>query len=143
MILSRTAIYALNAVLHLAEHRGEDPVRVDDMAEALGVPRNYLSKILHVMARAGLLESARGPRGGFALVRDPATVTLAEVVDPFDDLTRASGCLLGRERCSEDNPCAAHERWKGVSASVKAFFQETTVLDLTIEGVPVLESVPG
>lgn len=141
MILSQTAVYALKAVMHLAEHRGGDPVRVDDIAKALGVPRNYLSKILHVLARDGLLQSTRGPKGGFVLTAHPSDVFLSDVIRHFDDITEASGCLLGRERCSDDNPCAAHSRWRDVSAAVRAFLAQTTLEDLTNSGAGI-ESIP-
>lgn len=137
MILSQTAVYALKAMLHLAENGREQPLRVDDIAAGLGVPRNYLSKILHVLARAGLLESTRGPRGGFQLTRDPARLRLADVIGHFDDIAESSGCLLGRERCSDATPCAAHARWKDVSASVRAFISETTIEDLSHAGSSV------
>lgn len=133
MILSQTAIYALNAVLYLAEAKGKDLVRVDEIAKALGVPRNYLSKILHTLARAGLLASTRGPRGGFRLRMDPSKLTLERVVLAFDELGERSQCLLGRDFCSDRNPCAVHDRWKDVDAAMRAFFRGTTVLDLLKE----------
>ena len=142
MILSQTAVYALKAVLYLAEAKGDEPVRVDQVAEALDVPRNYLSKILYSLARTGILTSTRGPRGGFRLTADASALTLSQVVDPFDEVVVRSGCLLGRERCSDENPCAAHARWKDVSTSVKAFFQETTVKDLSDQG-PAPAEVAG
>ena len=143
MILSQTAVYALKAVLHLAEAEGEDPVRVDDIAGALDVPRNYLSKILHVLAREGVLTSTRGPRGGFRLARTPAELRLATVIRPFDEITTSSTCLLGRPQCSDANPCAAHDRWKTLSRSVRAFLEETTIEDLTASGAAVSTIVDG
>ena len=134
MILSQTAVYALRAVLHLAEVEGEEPVRVDDIAEALDVPRNYLSKILHVLAREGVLTSTRGPHGGFRLGRPPSQLRLATVIGPFDEITTASDCLLGRERCSDANPCAAHSRWKSASRQVRTFLDGTTIEDLSASG---------
>jgi Rrf2 family protein len=134
VILSQTAVYALKAVLYLAEAEGEELARVEDIAKALNVPRNYLSKILHTLARAGLLSSTRGPRGGFRLGVDASKLTLQRVIDPFDEVVGRSGCLLGRPRCSDANPCAAHARWKDLSASVKTFFSETTVEDLSKHG---------
>ena len=134
MILSQTGVYALKAVLYLAEAEGEELARVGDIAAALDVPRNYLSKILHVLAREGLLASTRGPRGGFRLGVDASKLTLQQVLDPFDEVVGGSGCLLGREQCSDANPCAAHARWKGVSNSVQAFFRETTVRNLSKAG---------
>jgi len=131
MLLSQTAVYALKAVLYLADTSVEGPVRVDEIAEALTVPRNYLSKILHVLTRARLLGSNRGPHGGFRLNVPASELTLAEVIDPFDEVMARSPCLLGRNVCSETNPCAAHESWKGVSSAVKTFFENTTVQDLS------------
>lgn len=130
VILSQTAVYAVKAVLHLADAGDEEPMRVDDIAEALDVPRNYLSKILHVLAREGVLMSTRGPRGGFRLARHPSELRLEEVIEHFDEIASSSGCLLGRARCSDEHPCAAHERWKNVSAAVRAFLRETTIEDL-------------
>lgn len=134
VILSQTAVYALRAAIYLAEAPPDRPVRVDDIAGALDVPRNYLSKILNVMAHAGVVTSTRGRLGGFRLGRAAADLALADVVAPFDDVAGASWCLLGGERCSDAAPCAAHARWKGVSASVRDFLAGTTVDDLTRGG---------
>ena len=131
MILSQTAIYALKATVSLAESSGSGPVRVDDLSSRLGVPRNYLSKILHSLARNRVLSSTRGPGGGFELGVAPEDLTLASVVGHFDDLANGSGCLLGRERCSDEDPCAAHERWKAASSAVAEFLNDTTIADLS------------
>lgn len=136
VILSQTAVYALQAVMYLAEAGTEELARVDDIAEALDVPRNYLSKILHNLVREGLLSSARGPRGGFRLSVDASDLTLERVIDPFGEVVERSPCLLGRPRCIDANPCAAHERWKGVSSAVRAFFRNTTVEQLAAEHAP-------
>lgn len=129
-MISRTAKYALRAVVHLAAEARDGPVPVDVVAERLDVPRNYLSKTLHRLAKIGVLDSSRGPHGGFQLARSPGELTLQEVVSPFDEEETRRQCLLGRERCSDDEPCAAHHRWKQLSQQVATFFQETTVADL-------------
>lgn len=134
VILSQTAVYALRAAMYLAEAPPDRPVRVDDIARALDVPRNYLSKILNVMAHAGMVTSTRGRLGGFRMGHAPDALALADVIAPFDHLAGASWCLLGGERCSDATPCAAHARWKGVSATVRDFLDGTTVADLTRGG---------
>jgi Rrf2 family protein len=134
VILSQTAVYALKAALYLADAPDENPVRVDDIATALDVPRNYLSKILHVLARAGLLHSTRGPKGGFRLARSARALRLSDIIGPFDEIAESSGCLLGREVCSDNNPCAAHTRWKSVSSAVRSFLGETSIHDLSSRG---------
>lgn len=127
--ISGTTQYALRAVVHVAEYGVTAPVRVDAIAKALKVPRNYLSKTLHALARAGILRSGRGPRGGFQLARPAADLTLADVAAPFGDLS-VRECLLGRAACGAKNPCSAHSRWEEASRALQSFFRETTVADL-------------
>ncbi len=131
MRLSQTAEYALRAALHIAERANGSAIPVGEIAENLSVPRNYLSKILHQLARAGVLVSTRGPGGGFQLRDSPDRLTLAEVVSPLDPITDERRCLLGRPECSNINPCAAHGRWGTIAESVRAFFFETTLADLS------------
>ena len=130
MIISQTAEYALRAVLHVARHGAERPVRVGEMAETLQIPHNYLSKILHRLARAGVLSSARGKAGGFQLAVPADRLELHAVIAPFDWVAEQRQCLLGRPRCSDRSPCAAHERWKGIADTVAGFFRETTIAEL-------------
>lgn len=132
-MISRTAKYALRAVVHLAVEARNGPVPVDAVAEELEVPRNYLSKTLHRLAKAGVLDSTRGPHGGFRLEADPRTLTLQEVVAPFDEAETRRQCLLGRDRCTDEDPCPAHHRWKDLARRTAAFFQQTTVADLIEE----------
>jgi Rrf2 family protein len=129
-MLSQTAEYALRTVLYLAARQEDGLSHVGDIAEELGIPRNYLSKTLHILARAGVLHSSRGKHGGFRLARPAEALTLAEVVAPFHGPTGARICLLGRTACSDSDPCPAHGRWKSVSTEVSTFFRETMVSDL-------------
>lgn len=127
--------------MYLAEAPEHDPVRVEDIARTLAVPRNYLSKILNVLGHAGVLTSSRGRSGGFALGRPSAELTLSQVIAPFDDIAGSSACFLGQERCSDAAPCAAHARWKEISASVTDFLDRTTVEDLTRGGPAALSAL--
>lgn len=144
MVLSQTAMYALKAAVYLAESSdGETSVRVDDIAEELGAPRNYLSKILHSLTREGVLVSTRGPGGGFRLANPPDAVPLAMVIRPFDDFAREPGCVMGQDRCSDNHPCAAHARWKEMFASVRDFFEDTTLGELIRDRSLSVEPAPG
>lgn len=129
-MLSQTAEYALRAVLTLAVEPGGQ-LGAAQLADKLDVPRNYLSKTLHQLARAGILESTRGKSGGFRLGRNPERITLLDVVQPFDDITGRRVCLLGKPVCSDHAACSAHTKWKAVSERNAEFFRDTTVADLT------------
>jgi Rrf2 family iron-sulfur cluster assembly transcriptional regulator len=131
-VLSQTAEYALRAVLHLAAHEADQPgapLAVGDIAHALGVPRNYLSKTLHQLARAGVVASTVGPGGGFRLGVPAEALPLEAVVAPFSNALERE-CLLGRTRCSDAAPCVAHHRWKSVADRIQDFFAGTTVADV-------------
>ena len=124
-MLTQTAEYALRVVLYIAAVEKGEPIRVDSVAEALSIPRNYLSKVMHVLARRGTLRSIRGPAGGFLLGRDADDISLAEVIAEFDPLE--DRCLLMRRACSDATPCVAHHRWKSVATEMRGFFRDTTV----------------
>lgn len=132
VLLSQTSKYAVRAAIHLAQHREEGPGRVAAIAEQLGIPRNYLSKILHQLARAGILDSERGPRGGFRLTAAPEALTLYQIVEPVDAGFLDRRCLLGRPECSDRNPCPAHGRWAEVADEIESFLTETTLADLLL-----------
>lgn len=130
VLLSRTTVYAVRAAVHLAdlaEQGGEEPVRVGDIAEALDVPRNYLSKILHQLAQAGVMSSERGPRGGFRLAVDPGALSLARIAEAVDSYPLDGRCLLGRGECSDADPCAAHDRWRSLADRITSFVNDTTL----------------
>jgi Rrf2 family protein len=133
-MLSQTAEYALRTVLYLADRGDDRLVGADELARVLGVPRNYLSKTLHRLARERILASARGKGGGFRLATDPRRLTLLQVVEPFDAISAERRCLLGRSACDDRHPCPAHHRWKAVSTRVTDFFRKTTVAELIAGG---------
>lgn len=130
-MLTRTGGYALHAALAIAEMgRGGRAIRAAEVAEALGIPANYLAKILQSLARDGVLISERGRSGGFRLARPPEEIRLIEVVAGFDDLGRERQCLLGRGTCSDVGGCPAHREWKAASAPAFRFFETRTLADL-------------
>lgn len=129
-MLSSTGAYALRAVIHLAARQGDGPVRVDDVADALDAPRNYLSKVLHTLVKLGVLRSLRGPHGGFELAVPASELTLSRVLEPFEEVDGPRSCLLGEGDCDEADPCALHARWSGVATEVAAFFRETVLADV-------------
>lgn len=129
MWLSSTAQQAVHAVLCIAQAERDTPVRVDEIAGVIGCPRNYLSKTLHLLTRAGVLKSERGPHGGFRLATSADRLTLAKVIAPFEPANKRR-CLVGRPTCGDANPCAVHHRWKEIAGSVDEFFKKTTIASL-------------
>lgn len=129
-MVSRTSEHALRAILYLAQHVGQGPVRAESIAEALGAPRNYLSKTLHQLAKQGLVHGTRGPHGGFVLAVPAAELSVARVVASFEDEGPAPMCLLGGRRCDAAAPCTAHRRWTAIQHAARRPLHSTTIADL-------------
>lgn len=129
--LSQTAEYALRAVLYLAAQ--DERVSAEAIARALDAPANYMSKTLHQLARAGIVEGTRGRTGGFRLAMRPGKLTVARIAETFGSTPTRPVCLLGDRPCNSRRPCIAHERWTSVMDAMKEPLRTTTVADLLAE----------
>lgn len=78
--LSKKTMFAIEAVLDVAFHVGEHPVRSGDITERQRIPKRYLEQVLQHLVRAGILNGKRGPRGGYRLGRERWRITLGEIV---------------------------------------------------------------
>ncbi len=126
--------YSLRAMALLSQHPGQ-ALTVRAIATRGQVPRPYLSKLLQGLARAGLVRSQRGIGGGYTLTRDPATITLADVVHVIEPLKRITRCPLGI--VGHTTLCSLHRKLDQALATVEQAFCETTLADLFKEsGVP-------
>lgn len=102
-LLSVSTRYALLALVSLPEDGTYRMAR--GLADGLAIPFFYLAKILKRLRQAGILESLKGPSGGFRLARPSTGITLYEVVVAFEADTGLSLCPLGRRTCQDTSPC--------------------------------------
>ena len=133
-MISKTEEYALRAAIHLARRYERGPVRSRTLAQVTSIPSNYLSKVLHQLSRYGVVTSERGRGGGFRLSRDPGLITLAELLSPFAPQAERARCLLGRDECSDEDPCPAHHHWRDAQREIRNFFANTTLGDVVASG---------
>jgi Rrf2 family protein len=129
-MITRTGEYALRALVHLARHPRREFVLARDLARAARVPANYLAKILQTLARAGLLESRKGLRGGFRVARPLHKINLLQVLDPLERVDRYEGCILGQPKCSDENACPLHKVWTEVTLAYAGSLKKMTLEDL-------------
>ena len=129
-MVSKTGRHATLAIISLAQLAPGQYAGATEIAEKIGAPKNYLSKLLKQMAARGILESQKGYGGGFRLARESGSVSLYDIVEPIDNVDRWNGCFLGRAKCSDRTPCAVHNQWSSIRDSYLKFLKETTVADL-------------
>jgi len=136
-MLTRSATHAVRAMVALAGLEPGEYAQTSRVAEAAGVPRNYLAKILFQLSRRGLVESQRGLGGGFRLSRDAWQISLYDVIDSVEDVARWNVCAFGEKQCSEEQPCALHHRWGRVRDAYFGLLKNTFVGELIGNGSSV------
>lgn len=127
-MLSRTTEYALRATIYLARAGGENTT-AQRVAEATKVPEGYMSKVLHTLARAGIVNSQRGPSGGFTLTVDPAELTMLRVVESVEPLPRIKKCPLELHEHSGEL-CPLHKVLAELVEGIEAKLSSTTIAQL-------------
>jgi Rrf2 family nitric oxide-sensitive transcriptional repressor len=136
MMISRSAEYALRAVVWLADHP-DTTLSTAQIAGRTQVPQGYLSaRILRALTRAGLVESNPGRAGGFRLARSPDKVSLLDVVNAVDPRRRTLCCPLGLAS-HQHELCPLHRRLDQAAAMVENALAETTIAELLGEHSPV------
>ena len=111
MLHRRPVQVALRASLFLALDPEGSARPVSEIADALGVPITYLSKVLQSLTRAQLLRSVRGPGGGVLLARSAREIHLWDVLSTMDRLEEFHNCILGLRQCNDSSPCPLHPVW--------------------------------
>ena len=91
------------------------------------------AKVLRDLVHAGVLSSTRGIGGGFRLRRRATSLKLIDIIRPFEDVFASKRCPFGHVRCSDDNPCSMHERWKPVKTAFQTLLEETTLSEIIDE----------
>ncbi len=131
-MLSLTSEYALRAMTYLAKHQPDWPIPGKQIAEEADIPPKYLSKVLGDLVRAGLLEATRGKSGGFRMARPARKISLLEVLVPFERVERRL-CPFGNDRCGDEDPCVAQEKWKQVLEAYQNFLERTSIHDVSVK----------
>jgi Rrf2 family protein len=119
MKLSRKSDYALRTLVTLAEHYGEGPISIRELAERNDVPRRFLEQIMLDIKGRGWVESVPGRDGGFVLARRPEEITMGQVVRHFDGLLAPIPCVSvsSYEPCSQE----AHCRFRRVLLEIRNY----------------------
>lgn len=128
-MISKTALHGIKALVSLGERPG-DFQGAASIADRIDAPRNYLGKLLQSFVRSGLVRSQKGMGGGFQLARKPEEISLYDIVEPVDHVSKWDGCLMGKESCTPDTPCALHDKWAEVREGYFAMLKESTLADV-------------
>ncbi len=121
MKLSTKGKYGVRAVYEIARHEGRGPITIKEISERQGISFSYLEQILHKLGKAGLIESVRGPAGGYLLARKPAELTIGDIVRSLEGPIALTHCLEPGEEgdCYQADDCVARMVWTRVGAKIE------------------------
>ena len=127
-IFSKTCEYAMRAVFFIAAKTADGGrVGIKEIATGIGSPEHFLAKILQDLSRRGVIQSAKGPNGGFYVDEVILNMPLSSIVEAVDGNGIFTGCGLGLEQCSEDNPCPIHHDFKSIRNQIQALLKTTKI----------------
>lgn len=151
MRITTWAEYGVICALHLAKRHGEGPVTGRDLAAREGLPADYVEQILLRLRRASLIASTRGARGGYALARDPAEISVREIIRASELTTFDLHCVshpITEERCSDSQNCSIRPVWLMLQRRIDDALESVHLADLLQDepsvrrrvGLPVLQA---
>ena len=126
-MISQTTEYALRAVVYLASSGGT-PINRNAIAEATGVPTDYLTKVLQELDQAAIVSAQRGPGGGYQLNVDPNNTSVYDVVEAISGVPRITVCPIVAE--GHAKLCPLHRRLDEAAALVEEAFRNTSISEL-------------
>ncbi len=119
----------MTAMLDLALHAGKKPISLSDITTRQGISLSYLEQLFAKLRRQGLVDSIRGPGGGYQLSRASSNIFVAEVIDAVNENVDATGCG-GTADCQAGETCLTHYLWADLSEQIYHFLMAISLSDL-------------
>src|SRR6186713_930608 len=129
MRLTTKGRFAVTAMLDVALHATSGPVTLAAVAERQKISLSYLEQLFGKLRRRELVESVRGPGGGYHLARDPAEISVADIIRAVEEPLDSTQCG-GRENCHGDRKCMTHELWEELNHTVYGFLDGVKLASL-------------
>lgn len=141
--ISRMADYGVVAMTYIARHAADQHTAAS-VSEHTGVPQPSASKLLKLLVHAGILESQRGVKGGYALSRPPEDISVAELVVAVDGPISLADCLEGpRGTCGLERFCSVREPWQKISDAIRVALEEVSLADMAGAVPDFIHLAPG
>jgi Rrf2 family iron-sulfur cluster assembly transcriptional regulator len=133
MRLTTKGRFAVTAMIDVAMHGTNGPVTLAGVSQRQKISLSYLEQLFGKLRRHGLVESVRGPGGGYRLARGPETVSVADVIVAVDEPIDATQCG-GRDSCKDDGKrCMTHELWANLNAHIFGYLRSVTLAELVAQ----------
>lgn len=129
MRLTTKGRFAVTAMVDLAMRGGKGPVTLAAISERQKISLSYLEQLFGKLRRKNLVESVRGPGGGYYLARAANTISAADIIQAVDEPLDATSCG-GKGDCYDDTPCITHNLWMGLNEKIFDYLESVNLQQL-------------
>lgn len=131
-MLTNTCKTAIKAVVYLAsKHKDDEKIAIKEISEHINGSIHTIGKVLQILVRQGVINSVKGPSGGFFLNERQLNQPIIRVIESIDGLQVFDQCGLGLANCSGDHPCPIHKKYGKPRDMIKKIFTDTKISDLS------------
>ena len=120
----------MRTLMDISIHQTPGPVNLNDIAERQGISAKYLWQIVNLLKTAGFVRGTRGPKGGYVLIRDPADITMLDVIQALEGPVTLVECVDDPDYCTRTGNCVAHSVWEEVSLAIRSALQKITLAEI-------------
>jgi Rrf2 family protein len=142
-MFSKACEYGIRAMLHIAhKSQAKERVGVKDIAKAINSPEAFTGKIMQQLSKSGLVQSIKGPHGGFWINdEDRVKINLRQIVEVIDGDQIYVGCGLGLSQCNDKEPCPMHNQYQPVREALIKIHTDTSLDELAtkLDGIATLK----
>ncbi|MCK5916870.1 MAG: Rrf2 family transcriptional regulator [Cocleimonas sp.] len=129
MKLTTKGRYAVTAMLDISLHCKDKPVSLAEISERQDISLSYLEQLFSKLRKQGLVNSMRGPGGGYRLSREPSKIAMSEIIMAVDENVDLSKCG-GAGNCKQDERCLTHDLWMDLSHRIQSFLDDITLEEM-------------
>jgi len=131
MLYSKSAEYAIQAMIYLAEKNTSEPIMISKIAKEYNIPYQFLAKIMQILVKQRLVVATRGRKGGVNLAKDSKDIFLHQIVYAVDGQPPDKDqCVIGLDKCSDEVPCPLHDQWKPIRKQIREMLTSEPLDDL-------------
>ncbi len=135
MRLTTKGRFAVTAMLDLAMNAQSGAVRLNDISERQHISLSYLEQLFAKLRRAGLVDSIRGPGGGYILAQEADKIDIAQIIAAAEDKLDATLCS-GKANCHSGVPCLTHNLWENLNRTIHEYLSGVTLAGLLEQAPP-------
>ena len=113
-------------MLDIAYHNKGNPISLPEIADRQNISLSYLEQLFSRLKKSGLVESIKGPGGGYMLSKGADDIVISEVIQAVDEDLETTACN-GKSNCHNNHQCISHNLWQDLGVEIKNFLSDITL----------------